>query len=59
MGKKAIIVGGASGMARAAAVRLRERGAAVAIIDLPASGGERVAKSPEPVLNWSHRWDLW
>ena len=44
-GKKAVIVGGASGMARAAAERLHERGAAVAIIDLPTSAGAEVAKS--------------
>jgi NAD(P)-dependent dehydrogenase (short-subunit alcohol dehydrogenase family) len=43
-GKKAVIVGGASGMARASAELLRERGASVAILDLPASAGAEVAK---------------
>ncbi len=42
-GKKAVIVGGASGMARATAEMLHERGAAVAILDLPASPGAEVA----------------
>jgi NAD(P)-dependent dehydrogenase (short-subunit alcohol dehydrogenase family) len=42
-GKKAMIVGGASGMARATAEMLRERGASVAIVDLPASAGAEVA----------------
>lgn len=42
-GKKAVVVGGASGMARAAAEMLAERGAAVAIVDLPASKGAEVA----------------
>jgi NAD(P)-dependent dehydrogenase (short-subunit alcohol dehydrogenase family) len=42
-GKKAVVVGGASGMARAAAEQLHERGAAVAILDLPASEGAEVA----------------
>ncbi len=42
-GKKAILVGGASGMARATAQRLRERGASVAILDLPKSAGSEVA----------------
>ncbi len=40
----AVIVGGASGMARAAATRLHERGAKIAIIDLPTSAGAEVAK---------------
>src|SRR3954452_12246305 len=44
-GKKAVIVGGASGMARAAAERLHERGASIAIVDLPTSAGAEVAKS--------------
>jgi NAD(P)-dependent dehydrogenase (short-subunit alcohol dehydrogenase family) len=44
-GKKAMLVGGASGMARAAAERLRERGASIAILDLPTSAGEEVAAS--------------
>jgi NAD(P)-dependent dehydrogenase (short-subunit alcohol dehydrogenase family) len=42
-GKKAVIVGGASGMARAAAEQLREKGAAIAILDLPSSAGAEVA----------------
>jgi len=44
-GKKAVIVGGASGMARAAAEQLRQKGAAVAILDLPNSAGADVASS--------------
>ena len=43
-GKKAVIVGGASGMARASAEMFVERGASVAILDLPTSAGEEVAK---------------
>jgi len=39
-----VAVGGASGMARAAATKLRERGANIAIIDLPSSEGAEVAK---------------
>lgn len=42
-GKKAIIVGGASGMAKASAEMLAERGADVAIVDLPTSKGQEVA----------------
>jgi NAD(P)-dependent dehydrogenase (short-subunit alcohol dehydrogenase family) len=42
-GKKAVIVGGASGMARASAELLVQRGAAVAILDLPTSAGAEVA----------------
>ncbi len=42
-GKKALVVGGASGMARAAAEMLRERGASIAILDLAASAGAEVA----------------
>ncbi|MFM8237312.1 MAG: SDR family oxidoreductase [Actinomycetota bacterium] len=42
-GKKAVVVGGASGMARSAAEQLREKGAAVAILDLPTSAGADVA----------------
>jgi NAD(P)-dependent dehydrogenase (short-subunit alcohol dehydrogenase family) len=42
-GKKAVVVGGASGMARAAAEMLHAKGAAVAILDLPTSGGAEVA----------------
>ena len=44
-GKKAVIVGGASGMARASAELLRQHGAAVAILDLPGSAGAEVAAS--------------
>jgi NAD(P)-dependent dehydrogenase (short-subunit alcohol dehydrogenase family) len=44
-GKSAVVVGGASGMARAAAELLHARGASVAILDLPASEGAEVAKS--------------
>ena len=44
-GKKAVIVGGASGMARASAELLHERGASVAILDLPTSAGAEVASS--------------
>lgn len=43
-GKKAVIVGGASGMARASAELLHKRGAAVAILDLPKSAGAEVAR---------------
>jgi NAD(P)-dependent dehydrogenase (short-subunit alcohol dehydrogenase family) len=42
-GKKAVIVGGASGMARASAEMLREKGASIAILDLPTSKGAEVA----------------
>jgi len=42
-GKKAVIVGGASGMARATAERLVAGGASVAIVDLPTSAGAEVA----------------
>ena len=44
-GKKAVIVGGASGMAKASAELLSEKGAAIAIVDLPTSAGAEVAKS--------------
>ncbi|MGH9026492.1 MAG: SDR family NAD(P)-dependent oxidoreductase [Acidimicrobiia bacterium] len=44
-GKAAVIVGGASGMARASAEMLRERGATVAILDLPTSPGAEVASA--------------
>jgi NAD(P)-dependent dehydrogenase (short-subunit alcohol dehydrogenase family) len=43
-GKRAVVVGGASGMARAAAEMLSERGASVAILDLPSSAGAEVAQ---------------
>jgi NAD(P)-dependent dehydrogenase (short-subunit alcohol dehydrogenase family) len=42
-GKRAVVVGGASGMARATAELLSERGAVVAILDLPTSPGAEVA----------------
>ena len=44
-GKKAVIVGGASGMAKASAELLAEKGASIAIVDLPTSAGAEVAKS--------------
>jgi NAD(P)-dependent dehydrogenase (short-subunit alcohol dehydrogenase family) len=43
-GKKAVLVGGASGMARATADALVARGASVAIVDLPTSAGADAAK---------------
>ena len=43
-GKKAVIVGGASGMAKATAEMLRQKGADIAILDLPSSAGAEVAK---------------
>ena len=43
-GKQAMVVGGASGMARATAEQLVARGATVAIVDLPTSPGSDVAK---------------
>lgn len=43
-GKKAVVVGGASGMARATAEQLAGRGASVAILDLPTSAGAEVAE---------------
>jgi len=42
-GKKAVIVGGASGMARATAEMLHAKGASIAILDLPTSAGAEVA----------------
>jgi NAD(P)-dependent dehydrogenase (short-subunit alcohol dehydrogenase family) len=42
-GKKAVVVGGASGMARATAERLAANGATVSILDLPSSKGAEVA----------------
>jgi NAD(P)-dependent dehydrogenase (short-subunit alcohol dehydrogenase family) len=41
--KKAIVVGGASGMGRATAAMLRAHGADIAILDLPESAGEEAA----------------
>jgi len=43
-GKSAVIVGGASGMARASAELLHEKGASIAILDLPTSAGAEVAQ---------------
>jgi NAD(P)-dependent dehydrogenase (short-subunit alcohol dehydrogenase family) len=40
----AVIAGGASGMARASAELLHEKGASIAILDLPTSAGAEVAK---------------
>ena len=42
-GKKAVVVGGASGMAKASAEMLAAKGASVAILDLPKSKGADVA----------------
>src|SRR5690606_16152210 len=42
-GKSAMVVGGASGMARATAELLAARGAKVAILDRPQSAGQEVA----------------
>lgn len=44
-GKRAVIVGGASGMARSSAELLSERGAEVAILDRPNSAGADVANT--------------
>ncbi len=44
-GRTAVIVGGASGMARAAAESLVDRGAKVAILDLPSSEGAAAAEA--------------
>jgi NAD(P)-dependent dehydrogenase (short-subunit alcohol dehydrogenase family) len=43
-GKKAMVVGGASGMAKASAELLKDRGVAIAILDRPQSAGAEVAK---------------
>lgn len=40
----AVVVGGASGMGRATAERLAERGAKVAVLDLPRSDGAAVVR---------------
>jgi NAD(P)-dependent dehydrogenase (short-subunit alcohol dehydrogenase family) len=45
VGKRAVVVGGASGMAKATAEMLHEKGAHIAILDLPASPGADVAKA--------------
>ena len=42
-GRKAVVFGGASGMGRATAELLAARGADVAVLDRPGSGGEEVA----------------
>ena len=44
-GKKAVVVGGASGMAKASVELLVERGASVAILDRPQSAGAEVASA--------------
>ena len=44
-GKKAVVFGGASGMAKASAELLKAKGAEIAIVDLPTSKGAEVAKS--------------
>lgn len=44
-GKKAVIVGGASGFGRATAEALATRGAAVAVLDRPQSKGKEVAEA--------------
>ncbi len=41
--KRAVVVGGASGMAKATAILLNQKGATVAILDLPGSGGTEAA----------------
>src|SRR5580693_3469961 len=43
-GSKAVIVGGASGMAKASAELLHQKGADIAILDLPTSAGADDAK---------------
>jgi NAD(P)-dependent dehydrogenase (short-subunit alcohol dehydrogenase family) len=44
-GKKAVIVGGASGFGRATVQALAKRGASVAVLDRPQSNGKQVAES--------------
>ena len=44
-GKKAVIVGGASGFGKATAEALAKRGASVAVLDRPQSTGKEVAES--------------
>ena len=43
-GKKAVVVGGASGFGKATAQALAKRGASVAILDQPQSKGKEVAE---------------
>jgi NAD(P)-dependent dehydrogenase (short-subunit alcohol dehydrogenase family) len=51
-GTGAVVVGGASGMARATAQRLHDGGARVAILDLPTSAGMEVAASIGPEVSF-------
>ena len=44
-GKKAVVVGGASGFGKATAEALAKRGASVAVLDRPQSNGKEVAES--------------
>ncbi len=44
-GKKAVIVGGASGFGKATVEALAKRGASVAVLDRPQSNGKEVAES--------------
>ncbi len=44
-GKKAVVVGGASGFGKATAEALAKRGASVAILDRPQSKGKEVAEA--------------
>ena len=50
-GKKAVIVGGASGMAKSTAEMLRQKGADIAILDLPSSEGAQVAKELDGIFH--------
>lgn len=50
-GKGAMVVGGASGMARATAEALRAAGAEVAILDLPTSAGAEVAAAMDATFH--------